>query len=271
MSGGAGFAGAAAGFRLESASGFDSAFLADLFTRGYAGYFVAMHMDAATLESLVDRWDIDPDRSRVAFDGDDAVGLANLAVRGDRAWIGGIGVVPEARRRGIGRALMEAVLAEAPGDVTLEVLEENEPARRLYEQLGFESRRVLEIWSLTAEVEAGEVREAAPAPLGQHDLPWQREDASLPEGCERIEVDGGAALFRVTDGTVGVAQVVARDQDVARELVSAMRARGARLTYVNVPEGDPASAALRNLGGSLDLRQFEMAWVNPRSTSAPRG
>jgi len=256
--------------RLESAAKFDSAFLADLFTRGYAGYFVAIHMDASTLETLVDRWDIDPERSRVAFAGADAVGLANLAVRGDRGWIGGIGVVPEARRHGIGRALMEAVLAEAPGDVTLEVLEENEPARRLYEQLGFAPQRVLEVWSLTAEVEAVEVREAAPAPLGQHDLPWQREDASLPGGCERIEVDGGAALFRVVDGTAGVAQLAARDEDVARKLLSAMRARGARLTYVNVPEGDPASAALRDLGGSLDLRQFEMAWLNPRS-SAPTG
>jgi hypothetical protein len=27
---------------------------------------------------------------------------------------------------------------------------------------------------------------------------------------------------------------------------------------VNVPEGDPASAAFEALGGKLDLRQFEM-------------
>ncbi len=37
-----------------------------------------------------------------------------------------------------------------------------------------------------------------------------------------------------------------------------MRVRGARLSYVNVPEGDPASIALRELGGTLDLRQLEM-------------
>jgi hypothetical protein len=62
----------------------------------------------------------------------------------------------------------------------------------------------------------------------------------------------------VTDGTVGVAQLAARDEGIARELVCAMRMRGARLTYVNVPEGDPASIALRELGGTLDLRQLEM-------------
>jgi ribosomal protein S18 acetylase RimI-like enzyme len=141
---------------------------------------VPVQLDAAAFETVVDRWDIDPHRSRVAFDGEEAVGLANLAVRGERGWIGGIGVIPSARRRGVGRALMEAVLAEAPPRVTLEVLEQNDPARRLYEQLGFEARRVLEIWSLAADVGAGAVRDVEPAPLGQHDLPWQRADASLP-------------------------------------------------------------------------------------------
>ena len=254
--------------RLEPASSFDSAFLADLFTRGYEGYFVPMHMDAATLELVADRWDIDPSRSRVAFDGDEAVGLANLAVRGERGWIGGIGVIRSARRRGVGRALMEALLAEAPPRVTLEVIEANEPARRLYEELGFGTTRVLEVWSLTAAVAAGEVREVEAAPLGQGDLPWQRADESLPAKYERIEVDGGAALFRVVNGNAGVAQLAARDEGVARKLLCAMRVRGDRLTYVNVPEGDPASDALRELGGSLDLRQFEMEWVNPRSSAA---
>jgi ribosomal protein S18 acetylase RimI-like enzyme len=244
--------------RLEQASSFDSAFLADLFTRGYEQYFVPFHMDAATFDDVVSRWDIDLDRSRVAFDDDETVGLANLAVRGERGWIGGIGVIPSARRRGIGRALMEAVLADAPPHVTLEVIEQNEPARKLYEQLGFVTRRNLEVWTLAEEVEAGEVRDVEPRPLGQPGVPWQCEDASMPSGCERIEIDGGAALFRVTEGTVGIGQLAARDESVARELLVAARARGDRLSYVNVPEGDPASLALRELGATLDLRQYEM-------------
>jgi ribosomal protein S18 acetylase RimI-like enzyme len=257
--------------RLAPASAFDSAFLAELFTRGYEGYFVPFHIDAAVQEELVDRWDIDLARSRVAFDGEQAVGLANLAVRGDHGWIGGIGVVPAARRRGVGRTLMEAVLAEAPPHVTLEVLEQNEPARRLYEELGFTTRRMLEVWTLTVELEPGDVREVEPRPLGQADLPWQRADESLPDGCERIDVDGGAALFRVTDGTVGIAQLAATDEHVARDLICALRPRGARVSYVNVPEGDPASIALRALGGSLDLRQYEMEWFATPRSSAPTG
>ena len=114
-------------------------------------------------------------------------------------------------------------------------------------------------------------RDVAPEPLGQDDLPWQRADASPPDGCERIEVDGGAALYWASGRSVGISQLAATDPAVARELLCALRAGGDRISYVNVPEGDPAATALRELGGSLDLRQFEMEWwATPRS-SAPTG
>ena len=57
---------------------------------------------------------------------------------------------------------------------------------------------------------------------------------------------------------VSVLQLDARDEDAAAQLLAAARARGESLHYVNVPEGDPASAALRTLGGSIDLRQYEL-------------
>lgn len=220
--------------------------LAALFTRGYEGYFVSMQLDAATFRFMVDTWDIDLSRSRVA----PGKGLCNLAVRGDRGWIGGIGVVPEARREGLGRALMLAVLGEAPPVVTLEVLEQNEPAIRLYEALGFERTRVLEVWSLP-ETPRVDARTVEPEPLHLDGLPWQRDDASLPPGgYERFEVDGGAILVRKGS----VLQLDAPDEDVAVALLS----RGAPLSYVNVPEDDVASGALRRLGGTVALRQYEM-------------
>jgi hypothetical protein len=91
---------------------------------------------------------------------------------------------------------------------------------------------------------------AARSTLGQADLPGQRADASLPPDYERVEVDGGAMLFR--GGTVF--QLDARDEDAAVALLS----RGTPLNYVNVPEGDVASGALARLGGELRLKQFEM-------------
>lgn len=226
---------------------FSYAELAELFTRGYEGYFVPMHFDEPTLRYMVDAWDIDLSKSRVVPD----AGLANLAVRGDRGWIGGIAVVPEQRRHGVGRALMEAVLELAPPTVLLEVIEANEPAIKLYESLGFEKTRVLEVWRVEAPEHPAE--SAAQSTLGQTGLPWQREDASLPADYERVEVDGGAMLFR--GGTVF--QLEARDEDAAAALLS----RGTALNYVNVPEGDVAIGAMARLGGELRLKQFEMVLV----------
>jgi GNAT superfamily N-acetyltransferase len=219
--------------------------LAALFTAGYEGYFTPIHVDEPTLRFMIDAWDIDLTRSRAV----PGVGVCNLGVREERAWIGGLGVVPAERRHGVGRTLMDAVLDAAPPLVTLEVIEQNEPAIKLYEDLGFERTRVLEVWSLP-EPPLIEARSVEPAPLGQRDLPWQRADESLPAEYERYEVEGGAMLLRGGN----VLQLDARDEAAAVALLS----RGTKLSFVNVPEGEPASAALARLGGTLTLRQFEM-------------
>jgi ribosomal protein S18 acetylase RimI-like enzyme len=232
---------------LVPADRFSLAELAALFTRGYEGYAIPMRVDEPTMRYMVETWDVDLSRSRVADD----VGVCNLGVRGDRGWIAGIGVAPEARRSGVGRALMEAVLALAPPTVTLEVIEGNDAAIRLYEALGFARTRILEVWSV--EAPAVEARRVEPAPLGQRDLPWQRQDESLPADVERWEVDGGAMLLR----GASVLQLAADDEAAAAALLS----RGKPLTFANVPEGDPASAALRRLGGALTLRQLELRWT----------
>jgi len=236
--------------KLVPASTFAPPHLAEIFNAGYEGYAVPIHLDEASYLAMIDSWDIDLERSRVAIRDDEPVGIAQLGVRGERAWIGGIGVAASARRGGIGRALMEGVLAVAPPRVTLEVIEDNEPAIRLYEDLGFVRTRVLEVWSLTA-VPLVDVSSVAPSPLGQPDLPWQREDAALPAEYERLEVDGGAMLLR----NGNVLQLRARDVEAATKLFS----RGIDLSFVNVPEGDVANEALRALGGTLRLRQFEYA------------
>lgn len=66
-----------------------------------------------------------------------------------RGWIiGNVGVLPDYRRRGIARQLVEACIAQARDEggewVALEVRADNEPARRLYQHLGFEPTGTLE-------------------------------------------------------------------------------------------------------------------------------
>lgn len=62
--------------------------------------------------------------------------------RSGQADIQTIAVAPEARRHGIGRALMHALMVEArdrgAGELFLEVRDDNPSAQRLYDSLGFE-------------------------------------------------------------------------------------------------------------------------------------
>jgi [ribosomal protein S18]-alanine N-acetyltransferase len=79
----------------------------------------------------------------VARDDDGAiVGYAGLAIMPpDEAWVNNIAVRRDAQRRGIGRVLLEALLAEASRHkvrrVLLEVAVDNGPAQKLYAQYGF--------------------------------------------------------------------------------------------------------------------------------------
>ena len=70
-------------------------------------------------------------------------GYAGLAVTGpDESWVQNIAVRRDLHRRGIGRALLVALLDEAArrgiGQVMLEVAVDNAPAQRLYGRYGFE-------------------------------------------------------------------------------------------------------------------------------------
>jgi ribosomal protein S18 acetylase RimI-like enzyme len=257
---------------LRPASDYDLGRLARLFTDAYEGYFLPFAIDEATLRFMVDAYDLDLDASRVALREGVPVGLANLGVRGDRGWIGGIGVVPAARRRGLARALMEAVLDAARerglSEVRLEVLEQNEAAYRLYDALGFETTRWVEVWVLDRG-DGGDAREvsvdeagAVIAELRQAPEPWQRADETVdrlreiepaPRG---LAVDGGAAIFRETPQAVALLQI-AGDHASAEALFSTLRGRGA-VNALNLPEDDPAAAAMRRLGGRVAARQREM-------------
>jgi ribosomal-protein-alanine N-acetyltransferase len=79
----------------------------------------------------------------VAESGAGVLGYAVAWFAGPEAELGGLAVTPEARRRGIGRTLVKAVLEDARSCgirlVFLEVRESNAAARRLYERAGFET------------------------------------------------------------------------------------------------------------------------------------
>ncbi len=77
----------------------------------------------------------------VAVEGDEVLGYAGLAVSApDEAWVQNIAVRRDAQRRGLGRTLLEDLLAAAgKTTVLLEVAVDNAPAQRLYASYDFEA------------------------------------------------------------------------------------------------------------------------------------
>ena len=79
----------------------------------------------------------------VATEADAVIGYAGLhVVDREESWVQNIAVRRDAQRRGAGRKLLEALLAEAArqqvGKILLEVAVDNAPAQRLYATYDFE-------------------------------------------------------------------------------------------------------------------------------------
>lgn len=146
---------------------------------------------------------------------------------------------------------------------------ENAGARRLYEKLGFEHVRLLDVWRLAGEPDGGATVAAEEA----HALvqaqrtwrePWQRTDATLerlrevgppPRG---VVADGAAAVVRITKGLATIVQLATPSDDAYDRLLERIRGLGETVLLMNLPDDDPASGALRRLAGDPAIRQHEM-------------
>lgn len=194
--------------------------------------------------------------------------LALIAVRDARAWIGGFGVMPLARRRGIGRRCAEAAIATArtagATSLELEVLVENAVARRVYEGIGFTIIDELDVWEAdpTGERRALElverfeldIRRATPAPA------WQREARTVSSSGPSAEIDvvGGRA-FVMPNGSSNcrVLDMEARDERAARELCARLSI-GRSMRLLNESRTSLFSPVLAAAGWRVARRQLRM-------------
>lgn len=266
--------------RLVSASSLEPGELVRVFNLGFSDYLVALQLDESELADHIANNDIDLGCSQVAVDVE-PVGFALVGRRGTEAWIGGMGTSPAYRRIGLGaRTLTAAIDAAAVTGVEavwLEVLTENAPAIALYERLGFEPVRDVEIWSLAPDPDRAPVEsrgldvDAAHAWIAGHRPsrePWQRADTSIVRmrergtplsgvAIQRGDAIAGAAICRIDGGVVRVLQIGAVDRTAARDVVVAA-AGELTLRLANVPSDDMFAGVLRKLGAGLTVAQHEM-------------
>jgi ribosomal protein S18 acetylase RimI-like enzyme len=252
---------------LEPASPFTDAELAAAFTAAYEGYFIPFALDESAFRAMVDAYDDDLDASRVALVDGEPVGICKLALRGDQGWIDGVGVVPAHRGTGVGRALMKAAVGESRDrgvrDLWLEVLVQNEPAIRLYESLGFEQVRDVEVWALDDFVSHRHKLStlALAEALGREERPpWQRADESVRNAGDAVAHgdERGVLVYRAAGTVASILQCAAADAAAASALLTALPGEITSVRWLNGPEGHPLGEALAALGGTVVHRQHEM-------------
>lgn len=126
---------------------FSSKELADVVTHCFEDYVVPFKLEGQQFDARFRAEDLDTKASSVWLDNDRWAALTFIARRGWTSRLAAMAVAKEYRAQGVGRYVMQKVVAEARerGDkkMVLEVIEQNPPAIALYERVGFAKSRRL--------------------------------------------------------------------------------------------------------------------------------
>ena len=256
----------------------------------YADYYVPIRLTRQSFADLVACESVRLEFSAAALYHRQIVGMGLLAVRGRRGWIGGMGVVPEFRRRGIARRIMLYLLDQARrlglSTVQLEVITQNQAAYPLYSSLGFQTVRQLLILSCEKCTPVSlPVQPASGLRIEKHDprtlfdllpelpaprRPWQREQDSLrvvPERLNALAAFSGAerhlmgvCLSGRGFGQVGLLELAAVNPEVADALLQELfrQFSPSSFYYQNIGDDDPLLPVLLSAGFHETLSQYEM-------------
>lgn len=265
------------------AASFSSETLAEIYNQARTDYIVPMPMNARRMEEYMRFYDVAPDCSFVAQDEQGApLGIGMLGLRGDRAWVTRLGVLPDQRKLRVGSRLMLALLdaARAAGarNVQLEVIEGNQPAHALFVKLGFEeTRRLLVVRRPPAPpsdpdhayaAEALDEASIAVCLAARRDHPsWLDETPSLHNagdlrGWRLTHADGrsGWIVYRAAGLQLSHHVIDSPDCDTTLALLLALHRAHPRLDtkLENLPADHPHWAAFQQMGYVESFRRIEM-------------
>lgn len=188
---------------------------------GFQDYFVPIRLSTAAFVDRLSGERLSPDHSLVAIGNGEGAGLLLNGIEEiagcKTAWNGGTAVLPSWRSQGVGRKLLLEALQiyeeEGVARATLEVIQDNERAVKLYQAVGYERRGELicwerkEPWQQDAPqlptgitLRRGSARDLAILSWYDEDLPWQSHWSHIRESESWLaEEDGqlvGYVLYR---------------------------------------------------------------------------
>ncbi len=183
-------------FVTVPASFYSLAELVDLLNRGFEEYLIPIHFNTDMFSNMLRKDGVELDDSHVLIADDQACGIALIACRRPQhtCRLAAMGIAKEARGQGAGswfmKKLIERACERGDHEMQLEVIEQNEPAVKLYRKYGFESMRRLVGYTCRSksaeEKEGSELQRMDLHEMGrlisQHgllDLPWQLSGESI--------------------------------------------------------------------------------------------
>jgi len=185
-------------FDTVPASNYPLPDLVKFLNHGFEDYLVPIQFNTATFSTMLRKDGIDLTASRVFIVNDQPCGIALIARRVPLrvSRLAAMGIAKEMRGKGAGswfmNGLIEAARQRGDHEMVLEVIEQNEPAVRLYRKSGFDTtRRLIGFIRRGKEAEANErsslheldLREMGRL-ISQHglpDLPWQLSGESIAQ------------------------------------------------------------------------------------------
>lgn len=200
-----------AGNQLIPTSAYTYEELADIYNQGRVDYIVPMPMNAKRMKEYVEAYDISLEGSVVALTDEGLpCGIGMLGMREGRSWITRLGVIPDRRKHRTGQAIMEHLIQFAQDHqahlIQLEVIVGNDPARRLFEKLGFASTRELLVIRRPPSLPAPNLTydSLAPIILNESEIPallTSRQDTPswIEETKSLLNVDNLRGLKLVSD------------------------------------------------------------------------
>jgi GNAT superfamily N-acetyltransferase len=224
-------------------------------------------------DDFVTRHDIDPARAVNRFDGDGLAATIVFGRRGDRVWLALMGVRASLRGHGLGAELLaqtlEKLRAQGARSFEFEIVQRNEPARRMVSRFGFEP--VGELHTLARRRRRG----TSEAPLSRRfdeakvaalartpSTCWQREPRSVAAArtMALVTCEGAYAFVRIRTGSATVLDAGAETADAARELARELDACIEHdLTLLNETADSPLERGLLDAGWRIVERQYRFA------------